>query len=63
MVSKAERAKFFKKEKKVHKGVAKPAAKKHKEAWWQKRQKTAPKAPKEISYEVTYNVLKNMRGT
>jgi hypothetical protein len=57
------KAAFFKREKKVRKGVAKPAATKKKEAWFQKRAKTAPKAPKEIAYEVTYNVLKNMRGT
>jgi len=63
MPSKQERATFFKKEKKVRKGVAKPSATKTKEAWWQKRAKTSPKAPKEIAYEVTYNVLKNLRGT
>lgn len=63
MPSAQEREKFFKKEKKVKKGLAKPAPKKTKTPWFIKRGKTSPKPPKEITYEVTYNVLKNMRGT
>ncbi|KAL0481807.1 ribosomal protein L31 [Acrasis kona] len=63
MPSKAERQAFFKKEKKVRKGVAKPLAKKKAEPLFLKRQKRNPKSAKETGYEVTYNVLKNLRGS